>query len=131
MSKSYGNCIFLSDDAKTIRERIRSAVTDPQKIYKDSPGRPESCNVFAYENIFLSESCSEIEAQCREGKLGCVKCKGYLADAIIEYLHPIHESRKHYEKEPDIVDRLLADGAEKASVTAASNLSLAMKAMGL
>ncbi|MDD2485114.1 MAG: tryptophan--tRNA ligase [bacterium] len=131
MSKSYDNCIFLSDDAKTIRERIRSAVTDPQKIYKDSPGRPEICNVFTYENIFLSERCGKIEAQCREGTLGCVKCKGYLADAIIEYLRPVHERRNHYEKKPNLVDRLLADGAGKASVTAASNLSLAIKAMGL
>ncbi|MDD3925515.1 MAG: tryptophan--tRNA ligase [bacterium] len=131
MSKSYGNCIFLSDDAGTIRERIRGAVTDPQKIYKDSPGRPEICNVFAYENIFLPERCSEIEAECREGTLGCVKCKGYLADAVIEYLQPVHERRSRYEKQPDFIDRLLADGAKKASVMAAANLSEAMNAMGL
>ena len=80
MSKSYGNCIYLSDSEEEVNKKVMSMVTDPSRIRKTDPGHPEVCSVFAYHKMFTpAEKVKEIEESCRKGEIGCVQCKRELA----------------------------------------------------
>ncbi len=96
MSKSAGNTILLSDPPEIIQKKMRTAVTDPQKIRKNDPGRPEICLVFQYHLKFNPTEAPQIERDCRSGALGCVDCKNRIAQKIAEALAPIREKRAYY-----------------------------------
>ena len=131
MSKSLGNGILLSDSPDVIRKRMQSAVTDPLKIRKGDPGRPEICLVFTYHTKFNPKEVPQIERDCRSGALGCVDCKANCANHIIEYLAPIREKRKHYESHGDEVRDVLVDGERRARLVAERTMSEVREAMGL
>ena len=114
MGKSLGNAIYLADDDETIREKIRSAVTDPNKIRKDDKANPDICMVAYYHKLFSEDSFETICTECKEGKRGCVNCKKELADNIIKKLEPIRQRRKYYEEHKDEVKRILEEGTKKA-----------------
>ena len=114
MGKSLGNCIYLTDDDDTIREKVRGAITDTTKIRKDDPANPDVCMVGYYHHLFSEDNLDTICSECREGKRGCVACKKELADNIIAKLKPIRERRKYYEQNPEIVKEILRKGTEKA-----------------
>ncbi len=114
MGKSLGNCIYLTDDDDTIREKVRGAITDTTKIRKDDPANPDVCMVGYYHHLFSENNLDTICSECREGKRGCVACKKELADNIIARLKPIRERRKYYEQNPEIVKEILRKGTEKA-----------------
>ena len=114
MGKSLGNAIYLSDDEKTITEKVMSAVTDKNKIRKDDPANPDVCMVYYYHKLIKSDNLKIIESECRSGCRGCVQCKKELARNIIEFLKPIHEKRKYYETHLDEVDQILLDGTNAA-----------------
>ena len=114
MGKSLGNCIYLTDDDDTIREKVRGAITDTTKIRKDDPANPDVCMVGYYHHLFSEDNLDTICSECREGKRGCVACKKELADNIIARLKPIRERRKYYEQNPEIVKEILRKGTEKA-----------------
>lgn len=118
MSKSLGNVILLSDDAETVKQKLRKAVTDPQKLRKNDPGRPEVCLVFTYHKKFNPQEIPVIEKDCRSGVLGCVDCKLNCASKINTILAPILEKRKTYEKNINLVKDVLSDGEKKAKVIA-------------
>jgi len=82
MSKSLDNCVYISDDNEAVAAKVRKMITDPQKIRKGDPGRPEVCSVYAYHEVFNKPQTGEIAAGCRSGELGCVQCKGMLARVI-------------------------------------------------
>ena len=86
MSKSLGNTILLSDSPEEIQRKMRSAVTDPKKVRKNDPGRPEICLVFTYHQKFNRDETPAIERDCRSGALGCVECKGRIAARITQAL---------------------------------------------
>jgi tryptophanyl-tRNA synthetase len=114
MSKSLGNTIFLSDEPDIVIQKLRKAVTDPQKLRKNDPGRPEICLVFTYHQKFNPGETAEIETNCRSGALGCVECKLKCASKINEILAPIIDKRKGYEKNLNSVIEVLHDGESKA-----------------
>lgn len=118
MSKSLGNTILLSDDAETVKQKLRKAVTDPQKIRKNDPGRPEICLVFTYHQKFNPSEAQQIERDCRSGVLGCVECKLRCAERINQFLAPILERRKKLEANLDYVKDVLTKGEKKARVVA-------------
>ncbi len=118
MSKSLGNTILLSDEPEIVNQKLRKAVTDPQKIRKNDPGRPEICLVFTYHEKFNQEEEKEIEENCRSGALGCVECKSKCAAKINLFLQPIIEKRKFYENNINQVKEILIEGEKKAKVTA-------------
>src|SRR6476620_6841407 len=93
MSKSLDNTIELSADPDTIRARVRSFVTDPQKLRKGDPGRPEICPVFALHRKFSPGEVERIDATCRTGELGCVDCKTILADNLVSGFAPFRARR--------------------------------------
>lgn len=118
MSKSLGNTILLSDDPDTVKQKLKKAVTDPQKLRKNDPGRPEVCLVFTYHKKFNDSEVESIERDCRSGVLGCVDCKLKCASKMNEFLAPIIEKRKTYENDLNLVKDILADGEKKASKVA-------------
>jgi tryptophanyl-tRNA synthetase len=122
MSKSLGNAILLSDEPEVVKAKLKKAVTDPLKIRKNDPGRPEICLVFSYHKKFNPAEVPEIEAGCRSGALGCVDCKMNCASKISSFLAPIIEKRKHYETNLPEVLEILADGEKKGREVAETTM---------
>ena len=132
MGKSLGNAIYLSDTPEEIIKKVMGAVTDPNRIRKDDLGNPDICMVAYYHNLFTDkEEYDNICKECRAGKRGCVACKKELANNIINYLAPIREKRKYYEERPELVDKLLMEGTEKARKVAKETMKKVKKAMKL
>ncbi len=129
MSKSVGNTILLSDSPETITKRMRSAVTDPQKVRKGDPGRPDICLVFAYHNKFNPSEVKEIRTGCESGNLGCVDCKMTCAARISEFLAPHREKRAYYEKHMNEVNDIIHDGEERARSVAQATMNDVRTAM--
>jgi tryptophanyl-tRNA synthetase len=131
MSKSVGNTILLSDMPEAITKKLRSAVTDPQKLRKGDPGHPDICLVFAYHNKFNIVQIPEIRENCESGKLGCVDCKMNCAKKIIDALAPNLEKRAYYESHMDKVKDILADGEKRAKAVAERTMAEVHGAMKL
>ncbi|MFH1069569.1 MAG: tryptophan--tRNA ligase [Candidatus Glassbacteria bacterium] len=131
MSKSLGNCIYISDDDDTVKAKVRQMITDPQKVRRGDPGRPEICSVYSYHEIFNKPDTGEIASGCRSGALGCVECKGKLAAAIGSQLDPIRSRRRQYEDDPLKVKELLLQGSRLAAERAAETMALVREAMGM
>ena len=132
MSKSAGNTILLSDSPEEIRKRMKTAVTDPQKIRRNDPGHPEVCLVYyAYHQKFNPSEVPAIERDCRSGVLGCVDCKLNAANKIIESLAPFREKRAHFELHPNQVEEILHDGEARAKKVARQTMTEVHEAMGV
>ena len=132
MGKSLGNAIYLSDTPEEITKKVMSAVTDPNRIRKDDKGNPDICMVAYYHNLFTNkEDCKKVCEECKAGARGCVACKKELAQNIINFLAPMREKRKYYEERPELVDKMLIEGTEKARKTAKETMKKVKKAMRL
>jgi len=131
MSKSIGNTILLSDSPEVITKKLRTAVTDPQKLRKGDPGHPDICLVFAYHNKFNRSEIPEIRENCESGKLGCVDCKMNCAKKIIDSLAPNREKRAYYESHMDKVKDILAEGEKRAGTIAEQTMAEVHEAMKL
>ncbi len=132
MSKSAGNTILLSDSPDTIQKKMGKAVTDPLKIRRGDPGRPEICLVFyAYHKKFNPAEIPVIDRDCRSGALGCVDCKANAANHIIEYLVPFREKRRQYESNRNHVEEILHDGEARARLVAQKTMKEVHEAMGI
>jgi tryptophanyl-tRNA synthetase len=115
MSKSLGNAIYIADEPVIIEKKIKAAKTDPQKIHKNDPGRPQICPVFGYQQIFNAVEAKNIAKECRSGRLGCVDCKRCLAEKMIAYLAPLQERRRAYASDMPKVRDIVRDGTSKAN----------------
>ena len=132
MGKSLGNAIYLSDTEEEITKKVMNAVTDPNRIKKDDLGNPDICMVSYYHKLFTSsEEVKVVCEECRAGKRACVACKKQLAINIIDYLAPIREKRKYYEEHPELIDKILKEGTEKARMVAKETMKDVKKAMKL
>ena len=129
MGKSLGNAIFLSDSEEEIQKKVMGAVTDTSKIKKDDPANPEICMVGYYHKLFSNDSCKEVFAECRKGERGCVQCKKQLAKNIAEYLRPIREKRAYYDNNPEVIDKILIDGTNRARKKAKETMEKIKKSM--
>ncbi|HUD21963.1 MAG TPA: tryptophan--tRNA ligase [Acidobacteriaceae bacterium] len=122
MSKSYGNTILLSDPETDIRAKLKTMVTDPARIRRTDAGNPDVCPVFDLHKVFSSQQTqTEVRAGCTSAGIGCIQCKGWLADAVVKELAPIQQRRQHFEANPEEVKAALERGAvcarERAEVT--------------
>lgn len=132
MGKSLGNAIYLSDSPEEITKKVMSAVTDPKRIKKDDLGNPDVCMVAYYHQLFTEkEEYENVCKECRAGARGCVACKKQLAQNIIKTLEPIREKRKYYEEHPELVDKILIEGTQKARKEAQETMKKVKKAMKL
>lgn len=140
MSKSLGNCIYLSDESDEIRTKVMSMFTDPNHLRIEDPGEVENNPVFIYLDAFCKDeyfaeflpdyaNLEELKAHYQRGGLGDVKVKKFLNNVIQEELRPIRERRKEWEKRlPDVYD-ILKTGSEVAEKKAAQTLSEVKHAM--
>ncbi len=131
MSKSAENTILLSDPPAEIQKKMKTAVTDPLKVRKNDPGRPEICLVFTYHRKFNLQEAPAIESGCRSGALGCVECKSRIAAAVAETLAPFREKRAALEARPGEVTAILLDGEQRARQRAAATMEEVHTAMKL
>jgi tryptophanyl-tRNA synthetase len=130
MSKSYNNCIYLSDSPDTIWEKIRTMMTDPQRKRRNDPGDPELSPVYAYHKIFSSEEeIAEVAEGCRTAGIGCIDCKKILSENMIRRLAPIHEKRAVLMEHPEEIDAVLEKGTAAAGQVAASTMAEVRTAM--
>lgn len=113
MGKSLNNGIYLSDDADTVKQKIRAAVTDPARIRLTDKGNPDICTVFKYHNAFNEVEVDNINECCRNASIGCSACKGSLNDALNNMLDPIREKRAYYEQRHELVQEILMTGTDK------------------
>ena len=131
MSKSYRNTIEMATPPDEIRQIMRRYLTDPQKIRKGDPGRPEICPVYALHQIYNQREEPEIAAGCRSGALGCVECKGKMAAALVRTLEPLQERRRTLEQDTDTVEDILHDGSRRARAVAEETMQDVRQAMSL
>ena len=142
MSKSLGNCIYLSDSAEDVRKKIMSMYTDPTHIQVSDPGHVEGNTVFTYLDAFCRPehfekylkdyaNLDELKAHYTRGGLGDVKVKKFLNNILQEELEPIRQRRKEFEKDIPEVYRILKEGSEVARAIAAQTLSEVKSAMGI
>jgi tryptophanyl-tRNA synthetase len=139
MSKSLGNTILLAEERAEAEKKVMQAYTDPKKLRKDDPGRPEAdendghpgCVVWEYHRKFNAGEAEGIATLCRAGQLGCVADKKRLAAVMNESLEPIRERRAKWEQDPDAVRDVLRDGTRKARETARQTMEMVRSAMGV
>jgi len=133
MSKSLDNAIFLSDDAKTVRKKVFSMYTDPNRIRADIPGKVEGNPVFIYHDVFnpnLAE-VEDLKERYREGKVGDVEVKEKLAVALNAFLDPIRQRRARFESRPGLVEKVIYEGTQCAIREGEETVHLMKRAMGL
>ncbi|MEO6913178.1 MAG: tryptophan--tRNA ligase [Candidatus Baltobacteraceae bacterium] len=131
MSKSYGNDILLADDEEETTKKVRSMLTDPQKIRRNDPGHPEICPVFQLWKLIKPAHVGAVAQGCRSGALGCVADKGDFAEALNAYLRPLRERRSEYAKDVVQVERIIAEGSARARENAAETMRDVKRAMKL
>jgi len=132
MSKSYDNTISLREPLELIEKKIATMPTDPARVRLTDPGDPQKCPVWQLHEVYSDESTKEwVNAGCRSAGIGCLECKRPVIDTIIKELEPIQEQAKQYEKDPDMVRSILAEGVEVARESARETLQDVRDAMGL
>ena len=149
MSKSLGNCIYLSDSAEEVAAKVRGMYTDPGHLQVSDPGKVEGNTVFTYLDAFCRpehfdrygdcfhgrkvsfnfHSLDEVKAQYRAGGLGDVMCKNFLTAVLNETLEPIRCRRKELEQDIPYVYEVLREGSETARAAAAETLAAVKRAM--
>ena len=131
MSKSANNHIPIAASDEETERLVRKAITDPQRRRRSDPGRPEVCNVYSLHQYFNPDKRPWIYEQCTTAGIGCVDCKGILADGINAYFREIRERRAELAAKPERVREILADGAERARAIARETLREARERIGL
>lgn len=123
MSKSYNNAIYISDRGDVLRAKIEAMFTDPQRMRRNDPGRPELCNVFTFHQIYSPpDDVREKSTECKRAGIGCTDCKRSLADMIIMGMQPIHERRDYFLGHIDEVRSIIEDGNKRATRIACSTM---------
>jgi tryptophanyl-tRNA synthetase len=132
MSKSYGNTILLSDPEPVVRQKLKTMVTDPARVRRTDPGNPDVCPVGDLHKIFSSkETIAKVDVGCRSAGIGCIECKGWAADALVQILNPIRERRRKFEENPKLAWDILENGTERARKTAGETMDAVREAMGM
>jgi tryptophanyl-tRNA synthetase len=131
MSKSLGNCIYLSDSRDTVNEKVHGMFTDPEKVHVNDPGHPETCPVFMYHKAFSDnhERIEEVKIDCKKGTLGCGVHKEELATILNSFLDPLRTKRSEFEKQKDSLDDILTAGEHEVTKTAYKTLDETLSVM--
>lgn len=131
MSKSLNNAIFLSDDPDTIKKKVMSMYTDPNRLKPTDKGTVENNPLWIFHETFNPDKTwvEEAEERYRNGAIGDVECKRKLIDVLVELIEPMRQRRLQYEQDLHFVKTVLAEGTAKANVVANQTLLLAKEAM--
>jgi len=132
MSKSYGNAVDLTDDPRTIFDKLSRMVTDVRRVRRTDPGDPKDCPAFRLHEIYCTaEERAELEAGCKTASIGCLDCKKVMIRRVVEELEPIRLRRLQLDERPGLAAEVLADGGRRAREHALGTLIEAKRAMGL
>jgi tryptophanyl-tRNA synthetase len=130
MSKSYNNGIFLREGMEDIQPKVRSMLTDKNRLRRNDPGDPDICNLFPYHVLMTSEEKqAEIRKGCTSAGLGCVDCKKILLESMEEFLAPIQERRRAIDANPKLVQEVLEHGNERARAMARETMEMVRSAI--
>ncbi len=130
MSKSYGNTIQMTDPEPEVRKKLKTMVTDPARIRRSDPGDPDKCPVGDLHKVFSTpETMAKVYEGCRSAGIGCIECKSWAADALVQVLIPIQERRARY-TDADVED-ILNDGSDRARARAGQTMQQVCAAMQL
>ncbi|MBC78678.1 MAG: tryptophan--tRNA ligase [Chloroflexi bacterium] len=126
MSKSQGNVILLSDTKESVEKKVRGMYTDPNRVRADIPGKVEGNPVFQYLDAFTSEdkNVEDFKKRYREGNIGDVEIKNYLANILNDFLEPIRERREYFQSNMNLVEEALDKGVENARKSANETMEL-------
>jgi tryptophanyl-tRNA synthetase len=132
MSKSRGNTIGLFEDREAFWNKLRGAFTDPQRLRRSDPGRPEVCNIYTmHKALSTPEQVDLTYKECTTAQRGCIDCKKILMEGFERELVPLRAKRAELDARPELVRQALRDGAEKARRIARDTMSEVRRAMGL
>ncbi|OGY26737.1 MAG: tryptophan--tRNA ligase [Candidatus Woykebacteria bacterium RBG_16_43_9] len=135
MSKSLNNAIFLSDNKLAVQEKVMKMYTDPTRIHPSDPGHIEGNPVFIYLDAFAAETDKQqvvsYKNRYKEGKVGDIEVKKFLAEVLDKFLEPIRRRRAKLEQEKGMVEKILEEGSKKARTEAIKTLERVKEAMGL
>jgi tryptophanyl-tRNA synthetase len=132
MSKSYGNTILLTDPEPIVRQKLKTMVTDPARVRRSDPGNPDVCPVGDLHKIFSGkETMAKVYEGCRSASIGCIECKGWAADSLVQLLSPMQQRRKKFEDNPRLAWDILEAGSQRARKTADATMNDARAAMGM
>ncbi len=128
MSKSYGNTILLADPEPVVRQKLKTMVTDPARIRRNDPGDPDKCPVGDLHKVFSSaDTLAKVYEGCRTAGIGCIECKGWAADALVQILEPIQARRASF-SEAQARD-ILEEGSDRACARAEETMQQVRAAM--
>jgi tryptophanyl-tRNA synthetase len=132
MSKSYGNTIMLTDPEPVVRQKLKTMVTDPARVRRSDPGNPDVCPVGDLHKIFGDKATmAKVYEGCRSAGIGCIECKGWAADALVQLLNPMQQRRKKFEENPRLAWDILEAGSEQARKAAGETMEDVRAAMGI
>jgi tryptophanyl-tRNA synthetase len=132
MSKSYGNALLLTDPEPVIRQKLKTMVTDPARMRRSDPGNPDVCPVGDLHKIFSDkETIAKVDVGCRSAGIGCIECKSWAANFVVQALAPLQERRRKYEENPRLAWDILEAGSEKARKSASATMAEVREAMNL
>jgi len=132
MSKSYGNTIALREDEESIRKKIRTMQTDPQRVRRTDAGDPAKCPVWQFHQIYSNDEVKAwVQQGCRSAGIGCIECKQPVIEGVLKEQEPMRERARMYESDPQLVKNIIADGCEKARKLAQETMRDVRAAIGL
>jgi len=132
MSKSYGNCIYITEPAEEISKKFARMMTDPQRVHRKDPGNPEVCPVYEYHKVYsTADEIATVAAGCRTAGIGCVDCKNILIKHVLARLQPMYEKRIALENDMDRVREWIQAGIAKARDEALRTMMEVRAAVGL
>jgi tryptophanyl-tRNA synthetase len=130
MSKSYGNTILLTDPEPEVRKKLKTMVTDPARVRRSDPGDPDKCPVGDLHKVFSTpETLAKVYEGCRSAGIGCIECKGWAADALVQILEPIQARRASFSEAQ--AKEIVAEGSKRAARRAAQTMEEVYAAMQL
>ena len=130
MSKSYGNTIQLTDPEPVVRQKLKTMVTDPARVRRTDPGNPDICPVGDLHKVFSTpETLAKVYDGCRSAGIGCIECKSWAADALVQILQPIQDRRAGFTQSR--VEEILEDGNNRARARAEQTMIEVRAAMRL
>jgi tryptophanyl-tRNA synthetase len=132
MSKSYDNVILMTEPEDSLRAKLKTMVTDPARVRRSDPGDPDVCPVGDLHKLFSSqETLAKVYEGCRSAGIGCIECKGWAADALVQVLAPMQERRRKYEEKPRLAWDILEEGSTRATRAAEATMQQVRAAMGM
>jgi tryptophanyl-tRNA synthetase len=132
MSKTYENCIYLSDSPKEVEHKVKTMTTDPQRVKRTDKGDPELSPVYQLHKIFSTkEEQDEVAEGCRTAGIGCLDCKKILLKNLFGVLEPIWERRKSLQQRPEALNEIIDSGTARAREIAKATINEVMSSVNL